>query len=395
MIPNHYTSLLRGGDLMAPRSVWVSWREARNRYEVGFFWEGRTYQFYSWSYQGRRFAFTKENKYIADEFAAHIRSLMRPNLDGIVIFEPAMVSGGKIKSLYRFPKYTRIWLEGYQQLADVNRKSQEYVDHLNRYARLYWLPYFKSIDIRQINKPLLKQFYLDLCGRNLSKKYVQNILDSLKSMLTEAFSEHRLQLPEFPDYKEKKHERKIIKWISESKQDDVLDCTPTLHRPIVRIIGYHGLRLYEARTLVQSDLELNSGVCHIRTAKGGPPRTILLDSEVIRDIRSIPRYLKHQFVFHHDGIPYTKTTLWKIMRKALDDAGFPHITPSQFGRHSHASHILQRGGSTRLAQDILGHSDIRTTERYTHTLVDDQEAVKRKSKGSVKGFSASKGGLSN
>ena len=364
---------------MASRSIWVSWRKGRQRWEVGFFWEGKTYQYFSWLWQGRRYSFTKDNKPFADEFAAHIRSLMRPNIDNIVTFEPSMISGGKIKSLYRFPKYTKIWLEGYQQLADVDRKSQEYVTHLNRYANLYWLPFFKSIDIRQINKPLLKQFYLQLCSKGLSKKYVQNILDSLKSMLKEAFSEHRLQLPDFPDYKEKKNERKGIKWLSESKQGDVLDCTPTQHRPIVRIIGYHGLRLYESRTLVRSDLELDSGICNIRTAKGGPPRTILLDPQVIQDIKSIPRCLNHQFVFHHNGKPYAKTTLWRIMRKALDDAGFPYITPSQYGRHSHATHILQRGGSTRLAQDILGHADIRTTERYTHIIVDDQIVVQRKS----------------
>ena len=368
----------RGGDIMAPRKIWVSWRESRHRWEVGFFWEGKTYQFYSWTYQGRRFSFTKENKYIADEFAAHIRSLMRPNVDGITIFEPAMVSGGKIKSLYRFPKYTKLWLEEYQQLADVGRKSQEYVSHLNRYAKLYWLPFFESIDIRQINKPLLKQFYLDLCKKGLSKKYIQNIMDSLKSMLKDAFSEHRLQLPEFPDYKEKKYERNIIKWISEEDQESVLWTVSAVHRPIVRIIGYHGLRLYEARTLCWSDLDLSNKIANIRTAKGGPPRSILLDPQVIQDIKSIPRCLNHQFVFHHNGKPYTKTTLWKIMRRALDEAGFPHITPNQFGRHSHASHILQRGGSTRLAQDILGHADIRTTERYTHTLVEDQAAVQRR-----------------
>ena len=115
---------------MSSKSVWTSWREARQRWEVGYTWEGKTYQYYSWLYQGSRFSFTKENKNIADEFAAHIRSLMRPNMDGITIFEPAMVSGGKVKSLYRFPKYTKLWLAEYQQLADVKRKSQEYVDHL-------------------------------------------------------------------------------------------------------------------------------------------------------------------------------------------------------------------------------------------------------------------------
>jgi len=382
--PSNVVSPQERGDFpMAPRSVWVSWREARQRWEVGYSWEGRTYQYYSWLYQGTRFSFTNQNKNIATEFAAHIRSLMRPNIDGITTFEPSMISGGKIKSLYRFPKYAEIWLDSYRQLAEVDRKNKEYVKHLERYARLHWHPFFKTIDVRQINEPLLMKFYLTLCkkqtkkGNPFSKKYVQNIMDALKAMLDKAFSAYRLPTPPFPDYKEKKHERHIIKWLSEDNQDRVLEGTPARHQPIVRIIGYHGLRLHEARTLLWSDLAVDN-IANVRTAKGGPPRSIMLDPQVIQDIRNIPRCLNHQFVFHHGGKPYAKTTLWKIMRKALDDAGFPDVTPSQYGRHSHASHILQRGGSTRLAQDILGHADIRTTERYTHTLVEDQEAVQRK-----------------
>jgi len=312
---------------MSTRAVWVSWREARQRWEVGFTWEGQTYQFYSWKYQDRRFPFTSQNKYIADEFAAHIRSLMRPNLDGIVIFEPAMVSGGKIRSLYRFDKYVELWLDEYRELADVERRSKEYVDHLERYARLHWNPEFKSIDIRQVNKPLLRKFYLNLCKKGLSKKHVQNIMDGLRHLLKDAFSENRLQLPEFPDYKAKRSDRKIIKWLVEEDQNAVIEAVPEEHRPIVRIIGYHGLRMFEARTLLQSDLDLKRSVVNVRTAKGGVPRSILLDPDVIADIKAIPRCLHHRYVFHHNGKPYAKTTLWKVIRKALDDTGFPDVTP--------------------------------------------------------------------
>jgi len=98
---------------------------------------------------------------------------------------------------------------------------------------------------------------------------------------------------------------------------------------------------------------------------------------VLDAIMGIPRTLAHRYVFHHAGRPYAKTTLWKIIRKALDAAGFKDVTPKDASRHSAASQLLRRGASTRLAQTVLGHADIRTTERYTHVLVEDQAGVRR------------------
>ncbi len=233
-----------------------------------------------------------------------------------------------------------------------------------------------SLSILEINTLTLKDLYFWLAEKGLSKKHRQNIMDALHQIMKQAFEETRLPLPKFPDYKEKKHERSIPDFISKEDQDLVIENTPSIHRPIVRMIAYHGLRQYEARNLKIADFTDDRTV-NVETAKCGPPRRILLDPLVIKDLKSIPRCLFHQFLFHHNGKPYAKTTLWKIIRKALNETGLNHITPSEFGRHSHATHILQRGGSTRMAQEILGHADIRTTERYTHVLVDDQATVSR------------------
>ena len=363
---------------MAMQAVWVSWREKRQRWEVGFKWEGKTKQYFSWTFQGRRFSFTKENKHIADEYAAHIRSLMRPNVQGVVTFDPGQLTGQR-KSDYAFERYVSTVFKNYDNQVRAGDRKKEYVDHLKRYHRLYWQPAFKGTDIREMNPAMISGFYFGLAEKGLGKKYRQNIMDPLKMLINKVCEECRIQPPKFPDYKEKKRDRTIPKWVSENAQDSVLDNTPDIHKPIVRVIAYHGVRLYEARTMLWTDLDMEHGVANVRTAKGGVPRVLKLDPAVISDIRGIPRCLKHQFVFHWNTKPYTKTTLWKIIRSALDKSGYENVTPSQFGRHSHATHILQRGGSTRLVQDMLGHADIRTSERYTHTDVSDQEAVQRRS----------------
>lgn len=363
---------------MSNTTVWVSWRERNQRWEVGFKWQGKVKQYYSWTYQGSKFSFTKQNKHIADEYASHIRSQMRPNMQGIVTFDPGQLTGQR-KSAYAFERYIATAFKDYDRQVQAGDRKKEYVDHLKRYHRLYWQPAFKGTDIREINPAMIKEFYFSLAEKGLSKKYRQNVMDPLKMFIGQVCEECRIQPPKFPDYKEKKNERKTPKWVSEDSQDIVLDNTPDIHKPITRVIAYHGLRLYEARTLLWSDMNMENGTVNVRTAKGGVHRTIKLDPQIISDIRSIPRCLKHQHVFHWNTKPYAKTTLWKIIRRALDASGFEHVTPSQFGRHSCATHLLQRGASTRLVQDVLGHADIRTTERYTHTDVSDQEAFQRSS----------------
>jgi integrase/recombinase XerD len=143
----------------------------------------------------------------------------------------------------------------------------------------------------------------------------------------------------------------------------VLSHVPEVHRPIVMIIFYHGLRMIEARTQKRSDYK--RGLLTVRTRKGGPDRVIALEPEVIEAIEATPPAI-HGCLFHYAGKPYSKSTLWKVIREALDAAGFQDISPNAAGRHSFGSQRTQRGQPTRSLQEEMGHSDIRTTEIYTH-----------------------------
>jgi integrase/recombinase XerD len=365
--------------MLRPRKVWISWKESKKRWEIGFYWEGKPKRYYSWVFQGQRFSFTKENRFVAEEFKNHILAKMRPNEQGISTFHPDQLRSGKRGSLYTFSKYvTEVWLPSYDQAVQTGDRNPEYVEHLKRYNRLYWTLKLGDLDIREINEAVLQKFYLWLCTEhNLSKKYIQNIMDGLKKLISEAFLRNRLEIPEFPDYKEKTKKRKKIRWLTEREQNEVIEHISPVHRPIVMILFYHGLRMGEARELKWNRIDLKRGVVSIETLKGGPDRDILLDQEIVRALRSLPRSLKYPHVFLNRGKPYSKTALWKIIRHALDKTGLKDVAPKDASRHSAATHILQRGGSTRLVQEILGHADIRTSEIYTHCLVKDQEKVKR------------------
>jgi hypothetical protein len=282
--PTHSdVNLNEGGilNMLNRTSVWVQWKEKKQRYEVGFYWEGKRYRFYSWTLQGRRIQF--KSKDVADEFASQIRSELRPNQKGIILFNPEIYTGQK-KSIYQISEHSKVWLKEYELQIQTEDISPEYYGHLARYFRLHINPELGSIDIRELNEPTLKKFYLSLFEKGLGKKQVQNIMDCLKKFMNDSYQDKVIhELVRFPKYKSKKHKdqkKKKIVWLSEIEQDKVLDFVPDIHKPMVMCGLYHGLRQEEIRNLKRNDYNRERGTISVDTIKGGEPREILLEPAV-------------------------------------------------------------------------------------------------------------------
>ena len=66
------------------------------------------------------------------------------------------------------------------------------------------------------------------------------------------------------------------------------------------------------------------------------------------------------------SLPLHETAVQKYIRRAAKAAGFRKIITARTLRHSYATHLIEKGTSTRVVQVLLGHTNVHTTETYTH-----------------------------
>lgn len=165
------------------------------------------------------------------------------------------------------------------------------------------------------------------------------------------------------------------------EQISVLLETPDTRKPrelrnaaMMELMYGAGLRVSELIHLALQDINLEGGFVRVM-GKGSKERMIPIGSHArqmtqrwLADARpSLLKAIPSSYLFvARAGKPMTRQSFWKIIKKYTLAAGLqPTITPHTL-RHSFATHLLEGGADLRSVQTMLGHSDISTTQIYTH-----------------------------
>ncbi len=182
-----------------------------------------------------------------------------------------------------------------------------------------------------------------------------------------------------------KQVKKLPTVLSIKEVDMLLDTlnteTPleTRNKAMIELAYASGLRVSELVGLKLSDLHLDAGFVQIY-GKGNKERIvpvgeIAIDSLnfYLENARShlIKKHTDCVFINGRDGNQMTRQAFFLIIKDKVKQAGIKkEISPHKL-RHSFASHLLKNGVDLRLIQELLGHEDISTTERYTHLQNED------------------------
>ncbi|MBK9959064.1 MAG: tyrosine-type recombinase/integrase [Chitinophagaceae bacterium] len=143
-----------------------------------------------------------------------------------------------------------------------------------------------------------------------------------------------------------------------------------------------GLRVSEIVALKITDIDSRRMQIFIERAKGKKDRYVPLSPillDILRDyIKEYkPRPKRYLFESETTGEAYPTRTAQQIFYNAKNKAGIKKEIGMHSLRHSFATHLLEKGTDIRYIKDLLGHFNIKTTERYLH--VSRRELVNIKS----------------
>jgi integrase/recombinase XerD len=143
---------------------------------------------------------------------------------------------------------------------------------------------------------------------------------------------------------------------------------------VLELMYATGLRASEVTALKTSRLNLEAGVLRI-AGKGDKERIVPVGQVAQKSVDTYLRKVRSAWVKNasedalfvsRQGKRLSRQSVWGILKKYAKAAGirkkiYPHIL-----RHSFATHLLEGGADLRVVQELLGHSDISTTQIYTH-----------------------------
>jgi integrase len=279
---------------------------------------------------------------------------------------------------YRFSYLIDKWLVEKEEMQKADELAPSYVSKLKQYVKLYYEPFFKHTDVRDIFST--KDFYSaipKLSKSKLSLKYKKNIMDALRHFFR-CLKEERLitEVPVFKKIKVPEHQPKPI---SKDMQSKILAFIPKEHRQIFTFFFFQGCRPGEIRALKWDCIE-DDVVTYRRSFSEDKLREVTKDKTVRCNLifpeamAALPkRCFSDDFVFTHGKHTkqhYSHTFLQDILKRALKQFNQKYDTAIKVclyeaTKHSFGTQFINaHPEQDKLLQNWFGHESAKMTAKY-------------------------------
>lgn len=199
-------------------------------------------------------------------------------------------------------------------------------------------------------------------------------LSSLKFFYNEI-----LQNSAFNAVKAPKSEKKLPTVLTKEEIKKLLDATKNpKHKLLIEFMYSSGLRVSECVNLKMDDLDLNEKIGKIKHGKGNKERYIILSDNLITHLNEYwnNKNRDNPYIFSIRDAHITARQAQKVVTEAAKRAGIKKRVFCHALRSTFATHLLEAGTDIRVIQELLGHSNLSTTQIYTKVSTQQLKKVK-------------------
>ncbi len=246
-----------------------------------------------------------------------------------------------------------------------------YVYDLKELARFY------NKNIAFLEKEDIQEYLRKL--QNKTARTKAHYLTVFNNFYNYLVKENIIRLNPCETIKMPKLEKKLPEYLTVEEIDKLLDIkTNTAYekrnKAMLEMLYGTGMRISELINLTMSNIYLDDQMVKV-FGKGSKERIIPINNYALDCLKDYLQFGRgellgiktSEYVFissRHSKI--TRQAFFKILKRLCDEAGINKNISPHILRHSFATHLLHNGADLRIVQELLGHSDIATTQIYTH-----------------------------
>lgn len=239
--------------------------------------------------------------------------------------------------------------------------------------------FLKNKEVNDVSNEDISLYLKYLYKNGINERSIARNISSLRGfykylMIEKVVSKNPLLLTELP-----KLSKKLPDVLSEKDIDKILSMKLNDHysyrnKAMIELMYSSGLRVSELINIKMSDIDINNAILRTMT-KGSKERIIPLGDYAISFIELYIKEYRGSFLKRNDseylflnsrGSKMTRQAFFKTLKKIAKETNVKKDFSPHTLRHSFASHMLLYGADLRSIQELLGHSDISTTQIYTH-----------------------------
>jgi site-specific recombinase XerD len=278
----------------------------------------------------------------------------------------------KIFRVLGYYKLEDIYKQQYKQILESTNYSsksrQMYLGYFMKFLRYYDYKHPAFISNEDIRDYLVLH-------RDKSESHQDNVINAFKFFFEKVhnteISDQNFIRPRkgfyLPDYFTQEELASMINYLSNVK-----------HKLLISIGYCGGLRRSELQNLRLEDIDVKKNRLFIRRAKGRKDRYTVLSNNIKGILADyFKEYHPKVYLFESNkpGIKYSTTSMANVLKNTAKAVGIQRRVHLHMLRHSFATHLLEDGKDITYVQQLLGHADIKTTQKYTHIVNDAIETV--------------------